>query len=158
MEIIYLLYRRYWFYALVMMSFTTIAIFGLMKTLHEQHAKLVGLVNRRRVVPIVQEGWIRAALSYELVPGDVIVLQRGKATCDMVLLRGSCLVEESTLSGEVQCGADTLLCCDMHCAVMCKCAVTSNLLWHPMCCDRQCGGLGWTAHQVGWAAPCCAVL
>lgn len=35
------------------------------------------------------------------MPGDVVVLQRGKATCDMVLLKGSCLVEESMLSGEV---------------------------------------------------------
>jgi len=30
------------------------------------------------------------------------VLQRGKATCDMVLLQGSRLVEESLLSGGVQ--------------------------------------------------------
>jgi len=35
------------------------------------------------------------------VPGDVVVVLRGKATCDMVLLRGNCLVEESMLSGEV---------------------------------------------------------
>lgn len=35
------------------------------------------------------------------MPGDVLVLLRGKATCDMVLLRGNCLVEESMLSGEV---------------------------------------------------------
>lgn len=40
-------------------------------------------------------------LSHRLVPGDVIVVLPGKATCDMVLLRGSCLVEEALLSGEV---------------------------------------------------------
>ncbi len=43
----------------------------------------------------------RAVSSRRLVPGDVVVLLPGKATCDMVLLRGSCLVEESLLSGEV---------------------------------------------------------
>ncbi len=45
--------------------------------------------------------WCRAVQSHRLVPGDVLVLLRGKATCDMVLLRGNCLVEESMLSGEV---------------------------------------------------------
>ena len=35
------------------------------------------------------------------MPGDIIVVLRGKATCDMVLLHGSCLAEESMLSGEV---------------------------------------------------------
>ena len=39
--------------------------------------------------------------SRRLVPGDVVVLVPGKATCDMVLLTGNCLVEESVLSGEV---------------------------------------------------------
>ena len=43
----------------------------------------------------------RAASSRRLVPGDVVVVLPGKATCDMVLLRGSCLTEESMLSGEV---------------------------------------------------------
>ena len=43
----------------------------------------------------------RAVASHRLVPGDVVVLLPGKATCDMVLLRGNCLVEESLLSGEV---------------------------------------------------------
>ncbi len=42
-----------------------------------------------------------ALSSRRLVPGDVVVLQRGKATCDMVLLRGAGLVEESMMSGEV---------------------------------------------------------
>ena len=43
----------------------------------------------------------RAVSSRQLIPGDVIVVLPGKATCDMVLLQGNCLVEESNLSGEV---------------------------------------------------------
>lgn len=39
--------------------------------------------------------------SRRLVPGDVIVVLPGKATCDLVLLQGTCLVEESNLTGEV---------------------------------------------------------
>ena len=36
-----------------------------------------------------------------LLPGDVVVLQPGKALFDMVVLQGNCLVTESMLSGEV---------------------------------------------------------
>lgn len=43
----------------------------------------------------------RATSSRRLVPGDVIVVLPGAATCDLVLLQGTCLVEESNLSGEV---------------------------------------------------------
>ena len=46
--------------------------------------------------------WVRAMPSHRLVPGDVVVLQQGRAVGDMVLLRGACLVAESMLSGEVQ--------------------------------------------------------
>lgn len=51
---------------------------------------------------VQQTRWLcRAISSRWLVPGDVVVLLPGKATCDMVLLQGNCLVEESMLSGEV---------------------------------------------------------
>ena len=52
------------------------------------------------MVPFVWVGRIIAMSSRRLVPGDVVVVQRGKATCDMVLLRGAGLVEESMMSGE----------------------------------------------------------
>ena len=51
----------------------------------------------------------RAVSSRRLVPGDVIVILPGKATCDMILLRGNCLVQESNLSGEVS--SSSLCCC-----------------------------------------------
>ena len=52
----------------------------------------------------------RAVSSRQLIPGDVIVVLPGKATCDMVLLQGNCLVEESNLSGEVI-AAHQICCC-----------------------------------------------
>lgn len=60
------------------------------------------MLDQQCVVPFVWVGRVLALSSRRLVPGDVVVLQRGKATCDMVLLRGAGLVEESMLSGEVR--------------------------------------------------------
>lgn len=61
----------------------------------------MALVNHCRLTPVVRGGWVRAVSSHALVPGDVVVVQRGKAMCDMVILQGACLVIESMLSGEV---------------------------------------------------------
>lgn len=102
MELIYLVYRGYWVYALIIILFTWANTITLLRTLLTHESKMLGLMNRPKLVPMVMGGWVRAAGSHRLVPGDVMVLQRGKATCDMVLLQGSCLVEESMLSGEVQ--------------------------------------------------------
>ena len=100
-EIAYLLYRRYYAYAIVLNLISMTAVTILNAALNDQHSRLVNLVNQKHMVPIVQRGWVRAASAHQLVPGDVIVVRRGKATCDMVMLQGSCLVEESMLSGEV---------------------------------------------------------
>ena len=63
--------------------------------------QLYRVLDQQCVVPLIWIGRVIAWSSRRLVPGDVVVLQRGKATCDMVLLRGAGLVEESMLSGEV---------------------------------------------------------
>ena len=60
------------------------------------------VLDQQCLVPFVWVGRVLALSSRHLVPGDVVVLHRGKATCDMVLLRGAGLVEESMLSGEVR--------------------------------------------------------
>ncbi|KAL3147353.1 hypothetical protein ABBQ32_002836 [Trebouxia sp. C0010 RCD-2024] len=69
--------------------------------LYCQRLRLVSMATQRHLVPLLHQKFVRALLSKQLVPGDVIVVQRGRVTCDMVLLRGTCLVEESMLSGEV---------------------------------------------------------
>lgn len=108
LEQIYLLYRQRYFYPVVINIFTTPAVQGMKATLNEQHGKVMALMNECRLTPMVQEQWVRATSSHRLVPGDVIVLHRGRALCDMVLLRGACLVTEAMLSGEVSIGTATL--------------------------------------------------
>ena len=96
----------------------------------------------------------RAVSSRRLVPGDVVVLLRGKATCDMVLLRGSCLIEESILSGEASLHTNLSSCCLCICSsvrlfvclFVCLCVHQSGYLRlricmyiHPSAClsDRE---------------------
>ena len=100
-ELVYLVCKNYWVYALINALFTWAYTISLLRTVLAHETKMVSLMNRPKLVPMVQGGWVRAAGSHRLVPGDIMVLQRGQATCDMVLLQGSCLVEESMLSGEV---------------------------------------------------------
>lgn len=101
LEEIYLIYRARYFYPVVISIFAVPAVRKLSAKLDLQRKKIMALMNECRLTPMVQERWVRAISSHRLVPGDVIVLRNGRALCDMVLLRGACLVTEAMLSGEV---------------------------------------------------------
>jgi len=101
LEQIYLVYRGRYFYPIVIQLFTWPALLGMAAMLDQQRNRAMALMNECRLTPLVQHQWVRAASSHRLVPGDVVVLQSGRASCDMVLLRGACLVTEAVLSGEV---------------------------------------------------------
>jgi magnesium-transporting ATPase (P-type) len=50
---------------------------------------------------VLRDGDFKMTLATDIVPGDVVGLQRGPAACDMVILRGSNLIlDESGLTGE----------------------------------------------------------
>ena len=70
---------------------------------YKQARRLAKYVRWPYLVPYVaQGGVVRGMGARQLVPGDVIVVQTGIAVCDAVLLRGGCLCEQSTLTGEVR--------------------------------------------------------
>ena len=100
-EVGYLIYcGRYFYPAVILCIFLATAInFGII--MRQQRLRLMALVNEVRLTPMVWGGWVRATSSHRLLPGDVVVLQQGKALCDVVMLQGNCLVVESTLTGEV---------------------------------------------------------
>ena len=100
-EVAYLIYCGRYFYPVLVLSLFLVSAGLLIRTLRRQRKKIMALVNECRLTPLVWDGWVRAISSHRLLPGDVMVLQPGKALCDMVLLQGTCLVMESMLSGEV---------------------------------------------------------
>ena len=103
----YLTYCGRYFYPVLVLLLFTISAVLLIHTLRRQRNKIMALVNECRLTPLVWGGWVRAISSHRLLPGDVMVLQPGKALCDMVLLQGTCLVMESMLSGEVSAHTST---------------------------------------------------
>ena len=91
---------------------------------YKQRKRLTAAFSQYRLVPIVRRGYVRAASAVQLIPGDVVVVLQGMAACDMVLLRGNCLVEEAALTGEVgghQAGLQTTSMLGDFCTT--KCAV-----------------------------------
>lgn len=101
MEQAYLLYCGQYHYLMLSLLFGLPAAYGIVSTRYYQTQQVMALMNCCRLIPMIQDKWVRAIASYQLVPGDVIVLQQGRALCDMVMLQGACLVTESMLSGEV---------------------------------------------------------
>lgn len=69
---------------------------------YRQRRTLANICSQTYVVPYVRKGYVRATIARRLIPGDVVVVQQGIAVCDMVLLRGNCLVEDSMISGDVR--------------------------------------------------------
>ena len=113
-ELAFLAYQQQWFYPALCWSLSSFTGYVFMRFKKAQERKIMALVNTVRQVPIVDHGYVRAVSSHRLVPGDVIVLQRGKALSDMVLLRGTCLVVEATLSGEVHRTCQAKHCISLH--------------------------------------------
>jgi hypothetical protein len=149
-ELAYLAYKGYWVYSVIFGLLAVVALAATVSAKMKQHRSLAGLVKQQGIVPIVQGGWVRAIPSYRLVPGDIIVLQEGRPTCDMVLLQGSCLVSEAMISGEV--AYWSLLCCAvLQCAVLCCAAVCYAVL----CCSVLCCAVLQCAMLAYHAPACC---
>lgn len=101
-EVCYLIYRRRYFYPVLVLFMFTVSVTALTRALLRTRKTMRALMNEVRLTPVVVGGWVRGVSSHKLLPGDVLVLQPGKALFDMVVLQGNCLCVESMLSGEVR--------------------------------------------------------
>ena len=121
-EAAYLIYRGRYFLPIVVLVVGIVTNIFLAISHHRVNKRVRALMNEVRLTPVVQDRWVRAMSSHRLVPGDVVVMQQGRALADLVLLRGACLVSESMLSGEVGLCSSGTNCCSMlsaQCSVFC---------------------------------------
>ena len=92
---------RYYIYPFVLLT-AMLAGQGVCAYLaYHKALRLASITTHNRLVPYMSKGYVRAMKARQLVPGDIVVVVQGPAVCDMVLLCGKSLVEESVLSGEV---------------------------------------------------------
>ena len=113
-EVIWLILQKQYWYPILIWVISFPILHGSMALLKQRHNQVMTLMNEIRLTPMVQGQWVRATCSHRLVPGDVIVLQTGRALCDMVILRGACMVTESRLSGEASTCKASRLCALYH--------------------------------------------
>ncbi|XP_054482995.1 polyamine-transporting ATPase 13A3-like isoform X2 [Anoplopoma fimbria] len=95
----------YYYYATAIVFMSVISIATSLYTIKKQYVMLHDMVATHSVVRVsVRRGSkdIEQAMSTDLVPGDVIIMPANGMImpCDAVLIHGTCIVNESMLTGE----------------------------------------------------------
>ncbi|KAK1168416.1 putative cation-transporting ATPase 13A3 isoform X2 [Acipenser oxyrinchus oxyrinchus] len=95
----------YYYYALAIVIMSVISITTSLYTIKKQYVMLHDMVATHSIVRVSvcrANNVIEEAMSTELVPGDVMVIPANGTImpCDAVLVSGTCIVNESMLTGE----------------------------------------------------------
>lgn len=92
---------RYFSYSAVIVAMTLASILTNVFQAYRYRRRLARLAHYSCEVHVVQPGGHLATVdSRELLPGDVVVVVPGLLPCDLVLVRGEAIVDESMLTGE----------------------------------------------------------
>ncbi|KAJ8277181.1 hypothetical protein GJAV_G00072300 [Gymnothorax javanicus] len=97
--------NEYYYYAITILFISVISFAFSVYTIKKQYIRLRDMVAAHSIIRVsVCRGKdeLEEALSTDLVPGDVIVIPSNGTImpCDAVLLSGTCIVNESMLTGE----------------------------------------------------------
>ncbi|XP_053369609.1 polyamine-transporting ATPase 13A3 [Clarias gariepinus] len=96
---------EYYYYAMAIMLMSIISIATSLYTIKKQYITLHDMVAAHSIVRVSvcrANNEIEEAMSTDLVPGDVMVIPSNGTImpCDAVLISGTCIVNESMLTGE----------------------------------------------------------
>ncbi|GAB4820540.1 hypothetical protein N2152v2_007586 [Parachlorella kessleri] len=92
--------QQYYSYSFIILGITLFSILSTVVSTYSYRRRLAALAHYVCEVRLLQSGREVTVPSTELVPGDVVVVTPGILPCDVVLVRGECIVDENMLTGE----------------------------------------------------------
>ncbi|KAG2425624.1 hypothetical protein HYH02_014997 [Chlamydomonas schloesseri] len=98
--LIWIVGDAYYSYAVCIAVITWFSIISAAYEAHQNMKRLAEIAHFECQVDVVRGGEVVRLPSSVLVPGDLVVVAPGTLPCDLVLLRGECILDENMLTGE----------------------------------------------------------
>ncbi|GIL93414.1 hypothetical protein Vretifemale_20808 [Volvox reticuliferus] len=98
--LIWIVGDAYYSYAVCIFVITWFSIISAAVEAHNNMKRLADIAHFECEVDVIRSGEVVRLPSSSLVPGDLVVVGPGALPCDMVLLRGECILDENMLTGE----------------------------------------------------------
>jgi len=93
-------FEAYWYYAGAIILIATVSIVQTLVETRRRMREMAELARFDCPVQVWRDGALRTISSTHLVPGDIVHVGTGLLPCDLSLLEGGCVVNESMLTGE----------------------------------------------------------
>lgn len=95
------LVSHYLVYGLIVVTITFITATASASMSRQHYRRLADVARRSNEVEVERDGAVLVVPSYDLVPGDLVLISDDMdLPCDMLLVSGECLVIEAALTGE----------------------------------------------------------
>jgi cation-transporting P-type ATPase 13A2 len=93
--------NSYKLYASMIVFFSLVSIIAALIEVKENYHRLREMLFSEQTVEVLRNNNVITINSRELIPGDIVQLkENSRLTCDLILIKGNCVVEEAVITGE----------------------------------------------------------